>query len=241
MRGWWRHRTLSKGEVQRLLEDGSGDSPVADLLRAASGPARPGELAGERAAVAAFRQEYAARAAGGAARAAGETRGAPARRVRRSGHRVAVLAAALTVAALAGAGVAAGAGRLPAPLQRAAHDWIEQVPEPGSDAGPRRPEPTVVAASPTPATADQPSVTPAPTHTGAAVTDVKRLCKEWERVRDDPRRKPMDPGDLRALTAAAGGPERIEQFCGLTPSGSASAPGQHGPPSSTKSKKASRP
>ncbi|WP_327010959.1 hypothetical protein OHA72_29030 [Dactylosporangium sp. NBC_01737] len=57
-------------------------------------------------------------------------------------------------------------------------------------------------------------------------------------MRDEPHRKPMDPADLRTLTAAAGGPDRIEGFCGLTPTGS--APGQTGPPPGTKSKKATR-
>jgi hypothetical protein len=229
MRGWWRRPTLSKAEAQRLLDGGSGDSAVADLLRAASGPARPGELAGERAAVAAFRLEYAAAATAGA-------RPAPPRPARRAGRRVAVLAAALTAAALAGTGVAAAAGRLPAPLQRVAHDWIDQVPEPGP--GPR-PEPTVHAGSPTPPPVHRPSVTPAPTQAGTPAVDVKKLCREWEKARDDPNRKPMDPADLRALTAAAGGADRIEAFCGLAPSGP--APGhQQGPPSSTKSKKAGR-
>ncbi|MEV4135838.1 hypothetical protein AB0J72_27185, partial [Dactylosporangium sp. NPDC049742] len=67
MLGWWRRRARSKAEAQRLLqrmtgEPGGrgdahgrggpgrtgdiGDSPLAGLLRAAAGPARPGELAG---------------------------------------------------------------------------------------------------------------------------------------------------------------------------------------------------
>jgi hypothetical protein len=228
MRGWWRRRTLPKVEAQRLLDGGSGDSALADLLRAASGPARPGELAGERAAVAAFRQEYAG---------AGPAVSDPPRRVptRRTGRRVAVLAAVLAAGVLAGTGVAAGAGRLPAPLQRAAHDWIDRVPEPDPAS---RPEPSVRAGSPTPPAVDHPSATPAPTHPGTPAVDAKKLCKAWEKARDDPQRKPMDPADLRALTAAAGGPDRIEAYCGLTPTGS--APGQHGQPSATKSKKPAR-
>ncbi|GAB3851247.1 hypothetical protein ACFPIJ_52855 [Dactylosporangium cerinum] len=236
MRGWWRRRTLLKAEAQRLLDGGSGDSAVADLLRAASGPARPDELAGERAAVAAFRQEYAARSAADAAAVDGTGRS---RGARRSGRRVVVLAAALALGALAGTGVAAGAGRLPAPLQRAAHDWIDQVPEPGPDPDQQQ---TVRAGSPTPQVSQRPSTTAGPSQPGtsgtAAAADVKKLCKEWEKVRDDPHRKPMDPADLRALTAAAGGPEHIERFCGLTPS--SSAPVAPGPPAASKSKKASR-
>ncbi|MEV4508291.1 hypothetical protein AB0K00_04965 [Dactylosporangium sp. NPDC049525] len=234
MRGWWwRRQTLPKAEAQRLLDGGSGDSAVADLLRAASGPARSGELAGERAAVAAFRQEYAA----GAGTAS--VRSELPRAIRHPGRRVAVLAAVLAAGVLAGTGVAAGAGRLPEPLQRAAHDWIDKVPEP--DPRPR-PEQTVRAASPTPPAVHRPAVTPTPTHPGTlAAADAKKLCKEWEKTRDDPHRKPMDPADLRALTAAAGGPERIEGYCGLTPTGpTPGPPGQPGPPSGTKSKKAAR-
>jgi hypothetical protein len=228
MRGWWRRRSLPKAEAQRLLDGGPGDSAVADLLRAAAGPARPGELAGERAAVAAFRQEYAA------ATAPAVPNGGPPRRTRHARRRVGVFAAALTAGVLAGTGVAAGSGRLPAPLQRAAHDWIDRVPEPDADP---RPQPTVGAGSPT-APVHHPSVPPAPTHAGTlAAADVRKLCKEWEKVRDDPHRKPMDAADLRALTAAAGGAERIEGFCGLTPTGSA----RPGPPSATKSKKATHP
>lgn len=238
MRGWWRRRTLSTAEAQRLLDGGSGDSAVADLLRAASGPARPGELAGEQAAVAAFLQEYTSgRGTWDAAGDGTADRSRPPRRVRGTGRRVAVLAGALTAAALAGTGVAAGAGQLPAPLQRAAHDWIDQVPEPD-----RAPEPqlTVRAESPAPPGTQRPSTTVSPSRPGtsgtAAAADVKKLCKEWEKVRDDPHRKPMDPADLGALTALAGGQERIEAFCGLTPSGSAPAPA--GPPGAAKSKKA---
>lgn len=233
MRGWWRRRTLPSAEAQRLLDGGSGDSAVADLLRAASGPARPGELAGERAAVAAFRQEY---AAGTGAVTAGRVR-EPAHGLRRPGRRVAVLAGALTVGVLAGTGVAAGAGRLPEPLQRVAHDWIDRVPEPGS--GGPVPERTVRAGSPTPPAVHPPSTAPAPTHPGTPGAEVKKLCKAWDKARTDPQRKPMDPADLRALTTAAGGADRIEGFCGLPPA--PSAPGQHGPPSGTKSKKAGPP
>jgi hypothetical protein len=211
---WWRRRTLAKAEAQRLLDGGSVDSPVAELLRAAAGPARPAELAGERAAVAAFRREY-----------GGGTRPAAAGPVRRARRPVAVLAAALTVGVLAGTGVAAGAGRLPAPLQRAAHDWIGQVPdhEPEQTAGePQRSDAARTPAAPTAtATTGDPAATADPAHpTHTTGHDVRKLCKEWEKARDDPQRKPMDPDDLRALTAAAGGADRIEGYCGLTPTGS---------------------
>ncbi|MDG6103386.1 hypothetical protein [Dactylosporangium aurantiacum] len=306
MRGWWRRRAQARAEAQRLLDGGAGDSPVAALLRAAAGPARPDELAGERAAVAAFRQAYldeatarakaradaaradasragarmdagaaaegaglAAERAGLAAEGAGGAAGVTSRRSRPARARVGILAAAFAAAAVAGTGVAAGAGRLPEPLQRAAHDWIDQVPGPAGDQRDptgKEPQPgqTVRAGSPTVAVR-QPSTAPAPT----TAADVKRLCKEWEKVRDDPHRDPMDPADLQALAAAAGGQDRIERFCGLTPSapgqpaqpgqpgqtgqpgqpgqpgqtgqpGQPGQTGQHGQPSSDRSKKASR-
>lgn len=250
MRDWWRRRARARAEAQRLLDGGSGDSPVAALLRAAAGPARPGELAGEREAVAAFRQAYIAEFTAQAqaqtqaqtqAAGRGEAAGGRPRRSRPARARVGLVAAALAAGAVAGTGVAAGAGRLPAPLQRAAHDWIDQVPEP-ADAREERKDPgpgqTVRAGSPTPPPVPQPAVTSAPTVAGTAAADMERLCKEWEKVRDNPHRKPMDPQDLQALTAAAGGSDRIEAFCGLAPT--ASAPAPHGPPSGTKSKKASR-
>ncbi|MEU0556121.1 hypothetical protein [Dactylosporangium sp. NPDC006015] len=189
-----------------------GDSPLAGLLRAAAGPARPGELAGEQAAVDAFRREF---AAGGAGAPVASRRARPPRR------RVAVLAAALTAGVLAGVGVAAGAGRLPAPLQSAAHDWIDQVPDHDPAPAPAAPTRTVRTVSPTTPAAQQssePAVTPSPAApTATAGKDMRKLCSEWQKVRDDPHRKPMDPEDLNVLTAAAGGADRIEAFCGLSP------------------------
>ncbi|MET7426542.1 hypothetical protein [Dactylosporangium sp. NPDC005555] len=242
---WLRRRKLAKSEAHRLLDGGSGDSPLAGLLRAAAGPARPGELAGERDAVAVFRHEQTARqeAAAGTGNAGRAGAGPPPRRRKRSGRRVVMVAAAITVVVLAGTGVTAGAGRLPAPLQRAAHDWIDQVPEPaGPEPTPERP---ARAGSPTPSGVHRPSQTPSVAHTSTSAADFKKQCKEWQKIRDDPDRKPMDPADLQALTAAAGGADRIESFCGLapaTPATSRSAqpgpPGQQsGGPGNNKSKK----
>ena len=220
-----RGETGRRGEPGRTGDIGDiGDSALAGLLRAAAGPARPGELAGEDAAVAAFRREF---AAGGAGDPVAPRRTRPARRPAR--RRVAVLAAALTACVLTGAGVAAGAGRLPAPLQRAAHDWIDQVPDHAPAPAPAASPRTVQAASPTTPTAQRstgPAVTQGPAAPSAAAgKDMRKLCGEWQKVRDNPHRKPMDPEDLRVLTVAAGGADRIEAFCGLSPA-----------PSGTKSK-----
>ena len=152
MGGWWRRRTLPKAEAERLLDGGAGDSAVADLLRAASGPARPGELAGERAAVAAFRQEYARAAAAhqGAVRRQ-PVRRARLRRVSATGSRCSPPRSPSARSPVPGS----PPGRpVPAPLQRAAHDWIDQVPEPN----PRRSQQqTVRAGSPTPPVPQGPS------------------------------------------------------------------------------------
>ncbi|MEH0974713.1 hypothetical protein V6U77_26620, partial [Micromonospora sp. CPCC 205546] len=77
-------RPADRGASDRLLDaaradaprtpDVVGSEPLARLLSAAAAPARPGELAGEEAAVAAFRAARAARAAGAPPRAAAPSR-----------------------------------------------------------------------------------------------------------------------------------------------------------------------
>ncbi|GGM78943.1 hypothetical protein GCM10007977_095670 [Dactylosporangium sucinum] len=194
----WRRarRRIGRDEAERLLDGATepGHEQLAALLRAAAGPARPHELAGEDAAVAAFRQ-------------GGRTAHAAARV--RVGRRVGVLAGSLAAAVLlGGAATAAGAGRLPEPLQRAAHDWFAGVGVPEPDAGPVPPAPP---RSAPPATSSSPpgvaAATTAPASPSAARID--ELCRRWQ----EGRGRKLTEAELRELAAVAQGEERIEPYC----------------------------
>src|SRR2546423_640826 len=137
------------------------------LLSAAAAPARPGELAGERAAVEGFRRAY---------------RRPPERRHRPIAvalRRTAVVKAATGAAVLfvGGTALAAGTGSLPDPAQQSAHDLLGvPAPRPGPIDGkhhggnpaqaPNRPQAGGGAAVPT-----SPGTTPSP--------DLAQLCRGY--------------------------------------------------------------
>jgi hypothetical protein len=155
---------LGEDQAARLLDghptaDAAppGYQGVARLLQAAAGPASADELAGEAAAVAAFR------AAGPPAARR------PAHRRSRGGRRVRLVAIAVAALLLAGGVAAAAGGHLPVPLGRAwpaAHTTAGQAPaaaahqrspattlqrSPGGQAMPgRRPAPPAGACKPKP-------------------------------------------------------------------------------------------
>ncbi|WP_238011944.1 hypothetical protein KZZ52_37830 [Dactylosporangium sp. AC04546] len=201
----WRQarRRIGRDEAERLLDGaaGPGHEQLAALLRAAAGPARPHELAGEDAAVTAFRQARTAPAGRSPARSS------PARSLVRPGRRVGVLAGALAAGVLlAGTATAAGTGHLPDPLQRAAHDWFAGVgvPEPG-------PEP-VAAPSPSPSRSEPPVVRSSAPSTAAASVSAARideLCRAWQ----EGRGRKLTDAERRELAAAAQGEDRVEAFC----------------------------
>ncbi|MFL6074111.1 MAG: hypothetical protein ACJ73S_12010 [Mycobacteriales bacterium] len=215
---------------------------VAEVLAAASAPPSPGELAGEEAAVAAFRA------------ARDQLAG---RRRRRDGLSSPIFAAASAKVAVAviaavvlGAGVAAGTGVLPSGAQRVAHSAFHTLGVPGPDRGPgrqARPVPVVtttprVSAGPTASpTGGGPGPTagaiagrppgqqesPAPTG-GAAPLD---LCHEY----DASARVPMPADDYQQLVGLAGGAKKINGYCARienkpeNPGNGPASPG--GPPS----------
>ncbi|GIJ54852.1 hypothetical protein [Virgisporangium aurantiacum] len=238
---WLRSSRISRREAAHLLDRspiGDEHPGLADLLAAATAPARSDEVAGERAAVAAFRREYrpadtgtapapgTVPAAGVAAGSATGRRGSTARRPathrpgprRLPGRGVVVAALATVVALVGGTAYAAGSGRLPDPVQRQLHEALAGVGVPPPD--PRdTPTRTLVSASPVPS--------------GSSPADVRLLglCRAWQAARAAPGAPQPRPDDKRALVEAAGGANRIEAFCaalvatapGATPSSSAPA------------------
>lgn len=210
---WLRPGRVTRREADHLLDRSPGGDAhpgLADLLAAATAPARSDEVAGERAAVAAFRREY--RRAG-----PGTT---PVRRVsggRRSPGRGVVIAALATVVALVGGtAYAAGAGRLPDPVQRQLHEALAGVGVPPPDP---RDTPTR-----TPASASS----PAPSGSSPADARLLGLCRAWQAARATPGAPQPRPDDKRVLAEAAGGQHRIEAFCAALV---AAAPGATASPS----------
>lgn len=138
-----------------------------------------------------------------------DTGAAPVARRDRTRGRVAVRIAAFgaTSAAVlvAGTAFAAGSGRLPDGPQQQAHRvfGFAGVPAPATGS-PAAPATSAGSPRPAPSPATHPGTTPDPT-----ATDVVGLCRAWQDAR--PGQLPADA--RRLLTLAAGGAERIEQFC----------------------------
>jgi hypothetical protein len=184
---------------QLLAGFGGGHRRLAELLSAASAPARPGELAGEEAAVAAFRSAVPAVAA------------LPVSHRRRSARprwarllTVKVGGAALVLAA-GGVAVAAGTGVLPGPL-------VGTPPGVSSDqpAGPTRlggPGATRSGAPAGPAATAHPGpgATPDPLLHGLCQAYLAQAANKPDEVKDNPA--------YVALVAAAGGAEMVTEFC----------------------------
>jgi hypothetical protein len=171
------------------------------LLSAAAAPARPGELAGERAAVEGFRRAY---------RRPSERRR---RAVAVALRRTVVVKAATGAAVLfvGGTALAAGTGSLPDPAQQSAHDLLG-VPaprhhEPGGliGGGHRDPGPTSLSPA-TPASTPSSTVPSAP-----ASPDLAQLCRTYLTALAA-NREP-DPAVRQQLTVAAGKPNKIVPYC----------------------------
>ncbi|TGN81278.1 hypothetical protein E5083_01765 [Streptomyces bauhiniae] len=202
---------------------------------AAQGAPATGELPGEKAALAAFRDARAtvpAESAYGYGDAGLVRIGAPAPRTRRSrwGRPVRFgLAAALAAGTLGGVAVAAGSGVLPGPFR---HD----APRPGASvsaaATPVRPSDPATPA-PSPGTSGTPDVTPrAPApdasreetgSTGEATgrppsaAPSRRPAARWwaaaTACRDLREGREPDAGNRRTLEGLAGGPTRVKVYC----------------------------
>jgi hypothetical protein len=217
--------TRIDGRQADLLIAGEVPGPdlagVAEVLAAASAPPSPGELAGEEAAVAAFR--------------AGRDQLAGRRRIRdglSSPIFVATpakVAVAMIASFMLGVGVAAGTGVLPSGAQRVAHAAFHTLGVPGPDGAQSRqarPGPNVatsprVSAGPsasatggrpgptTGATAGRQPGQQSPAPTGGATAAPLDLCHEY----DANAQVPMDPNDYQQLVTLAGSEKKIDKYC----------------------------
>jgi hypothetical protein len=202
-----RPRRIRRREAERLLRGRSVTGPadpgrreVAHVLRAATAPPLPEEVAGEEAAVALFRRQY----------DLGRT--APARAPswlsRRRPRRVMVMRLAVAFGVLLLGGVATGAetGLLPAALQQRAHSLFSSFGVPPPTAGPStghsdQPQPGV-----TPSGASEP---PGVTASGSPYP---KAAVGWCHSYDNGNGK-LSAKELADLSAAAGGTNKIASFC----------------------------
>lgn len=195
-------------DIAARLVDGREAGPVAVLLRAAAAPAHAEELAGENAAVAAFRSAALAPA--------------PARpsAFRRTLTKALVVKGVLALAIAGSTGVvlAASEGALPVPWS----DRPDHAPGNG----------TTVTTTTTPKPGN-----PAPNAPESGVDDGKRyaatpdpsiagLCDAYTSGGD----KNLDNPAFGALADAAGGPDRIPEYCETVEATETSMPGESGEP-----------
>ncbi|MCX5065087.1 hypothetical protein OOJ91_04245 [Micromonospora lupini] len=174
--------------------------PLARLLAAAAGPARPGELAGEEAALAAFR----------AARVAAPEPSV-ARRPRRRRLTTGALAwiGALAATATAGAAfAAAGLDLAPDPVPPAPSSAPSSAPPTaGHPAATTSAAPSRSTPSGPPSSAGTPSVGPTPNG------QVHGLCRAWLAKKPEQREKALRTPAFQRLVTAAGGVAAVEAYC----------------------------
>ncbi|MFF3865938.1 hypothetical protein [Micromonospora sp. NPDC001898] len=198
-----------------------GGDPLARLLAAAAGPTRPGELAGEETALAAFR----------AARVAPAS--APARTPRRLTVGVVAWIGALAVTATAGAAVAASTlDRAEKPAPPAPSTASASPADPGAT-GPTAPRPTGSGPGGSPSPIPAPTATPSgagpsgPARPGTPGTDTRSpapgrsgagaqlpgLCRAYLAKSAAQRERALEKPGFAPLVAAAGGAAEVESFC----------------------------
>ncbi|MEH1029438.1 hypothetical protein V6W11_16990 [Micromonospora profundi] len=220
-------RRADRAETERLLDAAHSEAtaetastePVARLLAAAAAPARPEELAGTEAAVAAFR----------AARAAEGVTAAPPVARRPHGRR-------LTTGALAWIGAVAATATAGAAFAAAGLD-LTPDPEPPaptsapSTSGGTAASPSVAPSRPTPSTT-RPGVQPAPPTPQAGASPnshLHGLCRAWQAKKPAQREKALRTPSFQRLVTAAGGAAEVEAYCQrLVPE---AKPGKSTPPS----------
>jgi hypothetical protein len=220
-----------RGDHERLLDAASHarptrtaldpNGPLADLLRAAAGPVQERELAGEEAAVAAFRT----------AREPGAAVSTPRRRRHRFTVGMVAWVAGLAATATAGVALAAagldGSGPASAPVVTSpaapassteATPSGEAVPTGEATAAPTE-SPTGDSASP-PAQSPSASVTPGPGASGNIgpgnsdnTTDRPGLCRAYLAKTARQRERALRTPAFEELVVAAGGVEHVEEYC----------------------------
>ncbi|MEU5909849.1 hypothetical protein [Micromonospora sp. NPDC047527] len=192
--------TAGASEAVPERNSASAADPLARLLAAAAAPARPGELAGEEAALAAFR---AARASAAAP--------AVARRPRRRRLTTGALAwiGALAVTATAGAAfAAAGLDLAPDP------DPPTPTSAPPTSGGTETTPPVAPSRSAPPARPSGTPSTPATPPAGAAPNgQLRGLCRAWQAKKPAQRDKALRTPAFQRLVEAAGGAGAIEAYC----------------------------
>jgi hypothetical protein len=225
---------IGSAEVERLIAGdptGPDHDGLAALLAAASAPASPDELAGERAAVARLSAAY--RDAGRPVRPRRSTRRT---RILSSVRALTVkVTAAAAVLAVGGTAVAAQTGNLPPAAQDRAHRIFSALGVPA----PETAAPPVIPAPSGPGRTRPPAATPTPRPGAVASADpaVAGLCRAWQAARENPRGKALPATSRRALAAAAGGQSNVPAFCaarlaGPAPTPDPGTPGRSGPPDS---------
>ncbi|WP_433121281.1 RNA polymerase sigma factor [Micromonospora sp. CA-246542] len=172
----------------------SGTEPLARLLAAAAGPARPTEMAGEEAALSAFR----------AARAVPTP--AVARRPRRLRLTTGAVAWIGALAATATAGVAfAAAGLEKAP---------EPPPAPSSAPPTASAHVTTGSVAPSGSTPPgRPSLSGSPPIGASPNGQVHGLCQAWQAKNPEQREKALRTPAFERLVTAAGGIGAVEEYC----------------------------
>ncbi|MFC4856880.1 hypothetical protein [Actinophytocola glycyrrhizae] len=205
---------VDRGTAEQLVA-GKGAGPVASVLRAAAAPAHHDELAGEDAAVAAFRA------------AATSVAPEPVRRsvFRAAFARVLTVKAALVLAVAGSTGIvlAASEGALPVP-------WSNNpaVPPATTTTTTTTPPTTNAPGSDTPGarTSDgrQPPAAPDPSIAG--------LCTAYAAHED----KNLDNPAFRALVDAAGGKDEVAGYCEVVEAATSNAPAGPGSRPSTPGK-----
>ena len=197
---------IDRDTAEQLLRGAAVARPgaaadVARLLSAASAPARARELAGEEAAVAAFR----------AARF-GPIAAPPARsRLQFAGRKLTTLKVAVVTLATTSVlgGVAFAASTNTFPYQRDDRPPASVTPDPVRPSG--QPTPTGPGGDPS---TTPPGAVPSdrPARTGPAPSLIGQ-CRAYEARPPGKRRKELANPAFRALVAAAGGPDRVAAYC----------------------------
>ncbi|MFI0408100.1 hypothetical protein [Actinomadura sp. 3N508] len=213
-------RDLDGDTAEDLLSGRWRDSraaahPVAGLLAAAAAPPLDRELAGEEAAVAAFRD----------AQIAGQRRRGRGRPARQALMRIvtakAVVALALTGTAAGGVALAAGTGHLP-------------VLEPPSRTRPSASATTVTKTTPAPEQGHRSPTTVGPDRGSPNSPTLGDLCHSYmasgkSRRNGKPTPSGSDPAFAR-LVAAAGSPDKVNGYCAKLLSGKGPEHKRTGPP-----------
>ncbi|MEH1015741.1 hypothetical protein V6U90_21835 [Micromonospora sp. CPCC 206060] len=191
--------------ADRLLDSptpptGADPDPLARLLAAAAAPAQPDELAGEEAAMAAFRTIRAA---------APEPATPPASSRRRGTGAVAWIAGLATVATAGVAVAAGGLGRTGSPTPPP----TPVTPSGSAAATSTAPATTTTRSGAAPTTSGVPSLTTGTTRPSSGDLDARGLCAALLSKGSAERAREISSPRYRQLVVAAGGQQQVEGYC----------------------------